>query len=116
MKPDGTEVKQLTNIGELKSDPNWLTDSKNVIFENKNHIYKLNIDTKNKIPLTVFKDSDESTPVQGQNEHTLIFSSNRTGNWELYMADFSNPEETRFTQLTNDSATDRYPAWYPCHQ
>jgi TolB protein len=40
----------------------------------------------------------------------IAFSSNREGNYEIYIM---NPDGTDQTRLTTDIATDRYPAWSP---
>ncbi len=44
------------------------------------------------------------------NRGQIVFSSNRDGNYEIYVM---NPDGTGLTNLTNNSATDGDPAWSP---
>ncbi len=49
-------------------------------------------------------------PTWGPNDEWIAFSSDRTGNYEIYLTDVNNDS---LVQLTNDPAMDQYPAWNP---
>ncbi|MCD4706508.1 MAG: hypothetical protein K8S62_02080 [Candidatus Sabulitectum sp.] len=54
--------------------------------------------------------ADDIHPTWGPNDEWIAFSSNRTGNYEIYLADVNNDT---LIQLTDDPAMDQYPAWNP---
>ncbi|MDM8520984.1 DUF5050 domain-containing protein [Anaerolineales bacterium HSG6] len=114
MTAEGTELKQLTTFDELKGDISVSADSKLAIFEAGGDIYSIDSDGQTLNKLTTFNDSSEGTPFWGKDENFIFFSSNRSGDWELYLLDRSNPQEHYFAQLTNNPTLDRYPVWYPC--
>lgn len=49
-------------------------------------------------------------PTWGPNSEWIAFSSDRTGNYEIYLTDVNNDS---LIQLTDDPALDQYPAWNP---
>ncbi|PIE53194.1 hypothetical protein CSA37_02295 [Candidatus Fermentibacteria bacterium] len=51
-------------------------------------------------------------PAWGPDGNWLIFSSNRSGNYEIYI---SNVQNDTLIQVTDDPALDQYPAWNPEH-
>ncbi len=54
--------------------------------------------------------ADDIHPTWGPNDEWIAFSSDRTGNYEIYLTDVNNDT---LIQLTDDPATDQYPAWNP---
>jgi len=54
--------------------------------------------------------ADDIHPTWGPNNEWIAFSSNRTGNYEIYLTDVNNDT---LIQLTDDPALDQYPAWNP---
>lgn len=49
-------------------------------------------------------------PTWGPDNQWISFTSNRTGNYEIYITDINNDT---LIQVTDDPATDQYPAWNP---
>jgi len=49
-------------------------------------------------------------PTWGPGDNWVAFSSDRTGNYEIYLTDVNNDS---LIQLTDDPALDQYPAWNP---
>ncbi len=54
--------------------------------------------------------ADDIQPTWGPSDSWVAFSSNRTGNYEIYLINVNNDS---LIQLTNDPALDQYPAWNP---
>ena len=54
--------------------------------------------------------ADDIHPTWGPNDQWVAFSSDRTGNYEIYLTDVDNDS---LIQLTDDPAMDQYPAWNP---
>jgi Tol biopolymer transport system component len=54
--------------------------------------------------------ANDMHPTWGPDDKWIAFSSNRTGNYEIYLANVSSDT---VIQLTNDTALDQYPAWNP---
>ncbi|MCK5785928.1 MAG: PD40 domain-containing protein [Candidatus Sabulitectum sp.] len=57
--------------------------------------------------------AEDFQPTWGPNDQWVAFSSNRTGNYEIYLADVDNDT---LIQLTDDPALDQYPAWNPNYE
>jgi Tol biopolymer transport system component len=114
MNPDGSEVTQLTELNVLKSGLNWAGDSQHIVFEGGGELYDLDINTKEVAKLFSLKDSNEATPFWTQDKELLIFSSNRLGNWDLYVAAPGNSTEVGIAKLTDNPGDDRDAIWFPC--
>ncbi|MHB0935242.1 MAG: DPP IV N-terminal domain-containing protein [Armatimonadota bacterium] len=56
--------------------------------------------------------ADNDKPVYNPDGSKIAFSSNRDGQWEIYVM---NPDGSGQTRLTNHPANDWYPAWGPAH-
>ncbi len=54
--------------------------------------------------------ADDIHPTWGPDDNWVAFSSNRTGNYEIYITDIENDT---LIQLTDDPGIDQYPAWNP---
>jgi len=54
--------------------------------------------------------ADDIHPTWGPNEEWIAFSSNRTGNYEIYIAPVTSDT---LIQVTDDPGIDQYPAWNP---
>lgn len=54
--------------------------------------------------------ADDIHPTWGPSDNWIAFSSDRTGNYEIYLTDVNNDT---LIQLTDDPAIDQYPAWNP---
>lgn len=54
--------------------------------------------------------ADDIHPTWGSDDQWVAFSSDRTGNYEIYLV---NVDSDTLIQLTDDPAMDQYPAWNP---
>lgn len=114
MDSDGANVTQMTELNVIKSGLNWSSDGRYLVFEGGGDIYKLDVETREVVKIVAFKETNESTPVLTQNEDQIIFSSDRTTNWNLYIADQSVPGSLNLAQLSEGAHLDRSSSWYPC--
>jgi Tol biopolymer transport system component len=113
MNSDGTDQTRLTDLPVLKSGLSWSEDGRSILFEGDGDIYILDAETRETLHVTQTKDVNETTP-EWVGEDIIAFSSDRTGNWDLYLADITNPNEIRLARLTDDPGTDHSPTWFPC--
>jgi TolB protein len=116
MEPDGTGGRQLTDEDILKGSLRWSPNSDAIIFEGNQSMYRVDRKSKELVELVAFDKSSKNTPAWGKNENFIFFASDRSGDWDLYLLDQSNPQQIRFAQLTNDPAVDHTPVWFPCSQ
>ena len=122
MDTAGNNLRRLTNDVKFTwiDSPDWSPDGKQIVFtsmvinkdakEKSSEIYVINVDGKNprqvaKNPKLTWTESPKWSPDGRQ----IIFSSGRTGNYEVYMMD-SNGENLR--NLTNHPAPDYQPSWF----
>ena len=118
----GNNLRRLTNDVKFTwiDSPDWSPDGKQIVFtsmvinkdakKKSSEIYVINVDGKNprqvaKNPKLTWTESPKWSPDGRQ----IIFSSGRTGNYEVYMMD-SNGENLR--NLTNHPAPDYQPSWF----
>jgi Tol biopolymer transport system component len=116
MGPDGANLEQLTELSVLKSELSWSSNGRYILFEGDGDIYTIEAETKEATKLISISDSNEATPTWAQNDNFVVFSSDRTQNWELYVLDVSNPDKFMLYQITDDPGVDRSPDWFPCDQ
>jgi TolB protein len=114
MDPDGANLEQVTELPVLKSGLSWSDDSRTLIFEGSGDIYRVDVETKQVAKLIAIKDTNEATPAWAGNDKFVVFSSDRSQNWELYAVDVSNPDQLILYQITDDPGIDRSPTWFPC--
>ncbi len=113
MNSDGTNQTRFTDLAVLKSGLSWSRDGRFILFEGDSDLYILDVETQETTNLTQTEDVNETTP-EWVSEDIIAFSSDRAGNWDLYLADISNPSEVRLTRLTDEPGIDHSPAWFPC--
>jgi len=116
MDTDGSNPEQVTDLLVLKSGLSWSSDSRSVVFEGSGDLYVVNIETKDVSKLISDNSANEATPAWAQNDTSIVFSSDRTQNWELYMVDINDANEFTLQQITDDPGIDRSPKWFPCTQ
>lgn len=114
MNADGTGIEQLTELPVLKSGLNWSSDSRYIIFEGSGDVYAVDVKTKEIAPLISDSVSNEATPTWAQSDKFVVFSSDRTQNWELYLLDMSDSDKSTLYQITDDPGIDRTPDWSRC--
>jgi Tol biopolymer transport system component len=126
IRPDGTDLRRLTNTGDISRDGNlvWSPDSKEIAYsadrDGNIEIYVLNVaealislEGSNQSPLTSttngtgIKNLVSSWSPDGVR---IALSSNRDGNSEIYVMD---SDGNNLVRLTNNPAFDKEPAWSP---
>ncbi len=103
MDADGSNAKNLTEFG---SDAAWSPDGKKITFARGSNIYVINVDGTN---LKWINDNG-SFPAWSPDGKKIAFSSDRDGNWEIYVMDSDGSNEIN---LTNNPAPDIDPTWSP---
>jgi Tol biopolymer transport system component len=114
ISPDGSNITQVTDINVLKTGLNWSSDSQSLIFEGSGDIYTVDVETKEVTKIIGSREANESTPVWAQDKDHIIFSSDQSSNWNLYMADRSTSGELTLASLTNGVNLNRSISWFPC--
>ena len=96
--PDGTTIAYASNAGT--HDGCWA-------------IFTMSPDGSNKqIAIDYFDESHEIQPWFSPDGQSLYFSSNVTGNWEIFQAPIGS-DYFSWTQLTHNAAADRFPVLSP---
>lgn len=111
-KADGSQLKRLARIKGLQHDPAWSQNNHWIYFHSgeggQNHdIWRMSRDGKRKEQITVGQIYNFDVAV-GEKGH-IAFSSNRSGNYELYIKN----KKRKARQLTHDPALDGRPSWSP---
>jgi TolB protein len=109
---DGTHERKLTDMQGLQHEPAWSPDCRQLYFLSgkggqAHDIWRLNLVNREAEQLT--SSSLYHFDVAAAPDGTLAFSSNRTGNYELWLRDL----QGKLRQLTDDPANDGKPAWSP---
>lgn len=120
---DGSNLSQLTDLPGAVAQPFWSNDGKYVFGyqlwesaeEQYGHIVQLTIDSYEQKVNVKDKPRHATSaidcyPVLSPDGLTLLFHSNRDGDWDIYAAD-ANGNHLR--QLTNSPAADAGPVWSP---
>jgi TolB protein len=124
MNADGSNIKRMTFAGVYNSTPAWSPDSKKLAFagQDSNHfdIFVMNADGTNMVRLTsaAKKVNGKSTGRMANNEdpsfspdgRQVLFRSDRTGNYQLYIASINGQDEHR---ITFDQHEYFKPRWSP---
>jgi len=113
IKPDGTEMINLTSHSDEDWTPAWSPDGQEITFASMRdgnwEIYVMNSNGSSQTRLTHEEASDFS-PSWSPDGNQIAFVSNRDGNWEVYVMNRDGSAQTR---LTDNEATDISPAWSP---
>jgi TolB protein len=121
MNSDGTDVKRLTFAGVYNSTPAWSPDSKRIAFagfddKTKNYdIFTMDITGGNLARLTSAKKkdgrlADNEDPSFSPDGRHVLFRSNRTGKYQLYVVSADGEDERR---ITFDQHEYYRPRWSP---
>ncbi len=114
MKPDGSDLRRLTNNIAYDDFPVWSPDGKKIAFVSDRHgqteINVMNADGSRPRRLTTDNGPVNAFPAWSPDGKRIAYSSDRDGNREIYVmdADGSNP-----VNLTNDPGYDASPSWSP---
>jgi len=106
---DGNNLRKLTNKGGLQHEPVWSPDGKWIYFLSKtsgqaHDIWRVSIDGKSTEQLTVGQLYHFDLAVF--NDRKIAFSSNRTGNYEIWVRD-----NGKDTSITDNDVFDGRPTW-----
>jgi len=127
----GQNLQQVTTSFALDEWASWSPDTSKIVFQSDRispttglarfQIYVMNADWSNVSQLTFNDTARDSTgaiidtsgsgqPAWSPNGTHIAFTSNREGNFEIYVMD---PNGANIVNLTRDSAPDQQPAWSP---
>jgi Tol biopolymer transport system component len=126
MKPDGSRVTNLTQNWADDVAPVWSPDGRHIAFVSlrdtaagkwglgDGSIYVIEFDpetgTGGRVWRVTGKGSSEGWPTWSPDGQRIAFQSNRSGNWDIWIA---NADGSGLVQLTHHAADDRYAAWSP---
>jgi|GEM_PF-707436 len=94
---DGGERTQLTNNEDSDWSPVWSGDGKSIAFvssrDKNTDIYKIDADGQNEIRLT--SDSGQDVNPRWIGNDRVIFNSDRSGQWQIYVVEAAGGEVKR---------------------
>lgn len=109
---DGSNPRKQTNMKWLQHDPVWSEDGQSIYFlsgdsSEEHNVWKLSLDKGKREQITVNARYHFDVTVSSTGE--LAYSSNRSGNYEIWMQ--TPGKDAR--QVTHHPALDGKPAWSP---
>ncbi len=117
---DGSNLRKITQMQHMQHEPVWSLDGKFIYFlsgdgDQAHDIWRLDVASKSTQQLTVkqlYNFDIAPRPKNHPKKHQkgqLAFSSNRSGNYEIWLK----PEQEPARQLTDNPALDARPSWLP---
>ena len=115
---NGDNLLQLTNNGVVDAHADWSPDGK-LTWDSGGHIYIMDAEDSdgngngdNMVPFTT-TGAPNFVPQWSPDGNSIVWSSERDGDWEIYLADIGNGDYP--TQLTNNGGVivDDFPSWSP---
>lgn len=120
MDVNGTNVSRLTFAGRYNSTPVWSPDGKLIVFAGQENdhfdLFLMNADGTNMIRLTSApkrgssKLANNEDPSFSPDGRHIVFRSNRTGSYQIYLVNLDGSVERR---LTFDNFNYEKPVWSP---
>ena len=112
VKADGSDAKRIADMQSLQHEPAWSPDGKWIYFlsgkgRQTHDIWRVSIDNGKKEQLTAGQLYHFDVAVSSNGD--LAFSSNRSGNYEIWIQRHGG----KAVKLTNHPALDARPAWSP---
>ena len=113
---DGKVKENLTREAGVNSMPSWSPDGKKLVYVHslgykKYELCILDIVTRKKTKLTSVKDKNIiNYPAFSPDGKTIAYSSDISGNYEIWLYDIARGSRTR---LTENRYIDTYPTWSP---
>ena len=104
------QKRKLTNLASLQYEPMWSSDGKDVYFVsatniNEQDLWMVDVQTGDKKQLTL--NSMFNLNAAKHQQGGLVYSSNRTGNYELWWKENGKAAK----QITNNPELDGHPFW-----
>jgi len=110
--PNTGKVTQLTRMAKMQHQPSWCDDRQLVFVsstsEQSHDLWRLDVPTNSLHQLTagqLYNFEPSCSIANG-----IVFSSNRSGDYEIWSTDL---EGKQFTRLTSSHGLDGQPAWSP---
>ncbi len=114
MRPDGSDLRRLTNNSGYDDFPVWSPDGRKIAFvsdrEGKPEINVMNADGSRLRRLTTDNGPVNAFPAWSPDGDKIAFSSDRDGNREIYVMEADGANQIN---LTNDPGYDASPSWSP---
>jgi formylglycine-generating enzyme required for sulfatase activity/Tol biopolymer transport system component len=120
MDADGSNSRQLTDSGVCDGAPHWSPDGTRITYDSGDctgdhrEIYVISVDGGAPVNLSN-NAADDMLAAWSPDSTQLVFSSNRDGNYEIYVMDADGDEQgsRNVRRLTENTADDHAPAWSP---
>ncbi len=125
MDADGDEqgssyARQLTDSGVCDGAPHWSPDGARITYDSgdctgdQREVYVMDADGGNPRNLTN-NETDDMLAAWSPDSTQLVFSSDRDGNYEIYVMDADGDEQgaRHVRRLTENTAADHAPTWSP---
>lgn len=113
MRPDGSEVQNLTQHPANDALPSWSPDGKRLVFrstrDGNKDLYVIDVDGTGLTRLTTSPGTD-TFPHWSPLGDRIVFASDRTGDFEIYTI---RPDGSDLRQLTHSPSLDMHPVWSP---
>jgi TolB protein len=109
MNADGSNQRNITNSPDYDGTPGYSPDGSRIAFRRGNNIRLVNPDGAALITITQGAPLNR-TPAWSPDGRKIVFSSNRTGNDEVFVM---NADGSGQTNLTNHPGGDYNPDWQP---
>jgi TolB protein len=110
---DGKNLRKLTRMPALQHDPAWCFDNHRIVFlsgEGKHHhdlfLFDLKEGRTEQLTVDALYHFEPACSPKGE----IAFSSNRTGDYEIWITDL---RERKPRQVTNSPGLDASPCWSP---
>ncbi|MEO0097300.1 MAG: Tol-Pal system beta propeller repeat protein TolB [candidate division WOR-3 bacterium] len=112
---DGTNLTRLTYEGSYNTSPNWSPKGDLIVYvgrtkNNKNQIFLTDVNGSFTKQLT-FEGNNEDPYFSSDGLH-IVFSSDRTGSWEIYTMHYDGSNQKKITNLGNATS----PTWSPIYK
>jgi hypothetical protein len=108
MNADGSQRRRVF-AAQFPSSPDWSADGRSIAFVLGSEIWVTDIFTQTSLRLTN-NSSDDTRPRFSPDGSKIIFTSNRDGNYEIYVMNANGAGQAR---ITNSTSSDEWPDWSP---